>query len=285
MGYQQPPFKNDKEGWSYQYYEVLSALRKAIKLHDKEQAIYWTNVILSGSEKGGAKTVAKQLWIMSTEDVYDEMVVVRAALVYLMADKVPETDQVYYLVARMCDAQMWWESNEGALVDEYWAKAIGDLRDPARRREIPSYALDRHTSRGWAAQKAGRETLAGRGFDDRFSGTDLGRMKSRYMFLRDGFLDAASAVFRTRDGKEDLGFLEWWRQRRKLQGMTKNELEPNDPLGPEDLEAEPGALFSEAEVQELGDALGGGGGGPSRARKAPWKPDTEIAAGPHGWEC
>lgn len=289
MGYPQPPFKNDKEGWSYAYYEVMSSLRKAIKLHDKEQAIYWVQVMLSGSgDKHPAKTVAKQLWIMSTEDLYDEMIVVRAALVYLMADKVPETDQVYYLVARMCDAKMWWEDENGALVDEYWAKAIGDLKDPARRREIPSYALDRHTSRGWARQKAGEVNLAGVGFDDRFSGTDLGRMKSRYMFLRDGFLDAASAVFRTRDGQEDRGFLEWWRARRKLQGMSRGDLEPNDPLGPEDLDAEPGALFSEADVQQLGDALAGGtgGGGPERARRsAPWKPDTEIAAGPHGWEC
>jgi hypothetical protein len=279
MAYQMPPLKNDKEGWSYNWFEVMSALRKSIKLHDKEAAIYWVNVVLSGSDKGGAKSVAKQLWIMSTEDVYDADIVLRAAAVYQMADKVPETDQVYYLAAAMCDAKMWWEDDKGALVDEYWAKAIGDLKDPERRREIPVYALDRHTQRGWAAQRSGRESLAGKGFDDRFSGTDLGRMKSRYMFLRDGFLDAASAVFRTRDGKEDFGFLEWWRTRRKLQGMSRGDLEPNDPLGPEDLEAEPGALFSESDVRPPVE------GPPKQPRPAPYKPDTEIAAGPHGWEC
>jgi hypothetical protein len=270
MSYQMPPLANAKEGWSYNWFEVMSALRKSIKLHKKEDAVYWVNVVLSGTEKGGAKSVAKQLWIMSTEDVYSHEIVLRAALVYLMADKVPETDQVYYLAAAMCDAPMWWESREGRMVDEFWAKAIGDLKDPARRKEIPEYALDRHTSRGWAAQKTHRVTKAGIGFDDRFSGTDLGRQKSAYMLQRDGFLSEDSEVFRFPDGREDEGFLAFWAERRLLQGMTSGDLEPNDPLGKDGVAPPPGELFSMDDSAEMVRALQEG------------RSDVDKAAGTHG---
>jgi hypothetical protein len=263
MAYKMPPL------CGYDWFEVMSSLRKSIKLHNKEDAIYWVNVVLTGSEKGGAKSVAKQLWIMSTEDVYSHEIVLRAAAVYQMAEKVPETDQVYYLAAAMCDAPMWWESPEGRLVDELWAKAIGDLKDPARRKEIPSYALDRHTSRGWSLFKRRVPTKAGPGFDDRFSGTDLGRQKSAYMLLRDGFLNDQSDVWRFPDGREDDGFMGFWADRRHLQGMEAKDLEPNDPLGPGGLQPGGDQLF-----EVVGDQ--------TVYATPDEKTDVDKATGPHG---
>lgn len=222
----------------YQYHEVLSALRKEIKLNDLEAAIYWANVILTFSEgKTGKRTLAKQLWIMSTEDIDDPAIVQRAFVVYQMVDSVAETDQFLYLVAHMCRARKWWEHEEGVAVDTAWAKAIGDLKDPSRRREIPSYALDRHTRRGWQIFRSTGQ------FDDRFTGTDLGRQKTAYMFARDGFIDADSRVEATRDGEPDGGFLKWWRKFRDLMAVSRSELEPNDPLGPDGTVTPEGQLF------------------------------------------
>lgn len=232
MGYSPPPLG------PYQYHEVLSALRKEIKLNDPEAAIYWANVILTYQEgKTGKRTLAKQLWIMSTEDIDDPAIVQRAFIVYTMTDMVAETDQFFYLIGQMCRARKWWEHEEGRFIDWCWGKAIGDLKDPSRQRRIPSYALDRHTRRGWAIFKQTGQ------FDDRFTGTDLGRQKTSYMFQRDGEISPESQVFVTPDGEEDRGFLQFWRNFRRLMHMSTGDLEPNDPLGKDDVEPPPGQLF------------------------------------------
>lgn len=183
----------------YDYMEVVSALRKTIKLNDQEQAIYWTNVMLTFGVK--QKAIAKQLWIMAAEDIDDPVVVLRAFAVFQMADVVPETDHLFFLVAQMCKARKWWETEDGREVDRMWSQAIGDLkREP---RPVPDYALDRHTKRGW------EKRAAGEWWDDRFSGTDIGRMKTVYLFLRDGMLRADLAL--------DEGFWKFWKARKELE--------------------------------------------------------------------
>lgn len=164
----------------YDYYETISALRKCIKLGMVEDSIYWANVILTYNESG-AKIIAKQLWIMAAEDIFDEAVVLRAFAVYQMAGKVKETDHIFFLVARMARAEKWWESPLGSEVDYLWAKATGDLKK--RPKEIPSFALDTHTAKGAIAKKRGYA------IDDRFSGTDAGRQKTKYLYDRDQRLD------------------------------------------------------------------------------------------------
>lgn len=192
--------------------EVVSALRKTIKLNDQEQAIYWLNVMLTYGAK--QRTVAKQLWIMAAEDIDDSMIVMRAFAVYQMADQVQETDHLYFLVAAMCKAQKWWETDEGREVDRQWSKAIGDLK--TQPREVPGYALDRHTKRGWEIRKSGEW------WDDRFSGTDIGRQKTVYLYLRDGELRADLAL--------DGGFWAFWKERKALEGGDQ----PSDQLPLED---------------------------------------------------
>lgn len=195
MTYQQPKLGH------YDYYEVISALRKCIKLGQVEDSIYWANVVLSCHESG-ARIVAKQLWIMAAEDIFDEAVVLRAFAVYQMAGKVKETDHIFFLVARMCRAEKWWESPLGSEVDYLWAKATGDLK--TRPKEIPSFALDTHTAKGAIAKRRGYA------IDDRFSGTDAGRQKTKYLFDRDGKLDP--------DEYPDEQFWVYWEQYKELLG-------------------------------------------------------------------
>lgn len=185
----------------YDYYETISALRKEIKLGRTEDAIYWLNVLLTYNESG-AKTAAKQLWVMSAEDIYDQSVVMRAFAVYQMASKVSETDNLYFLVAQMCLATKWWEVPEGVMVDYLWAKAIGDLKKNPK--PIPSYALDEHTAKGACAKKQGKL------IDNRFSGHDYGRQQTRYLFERDGKLDP--------DNHPDQEFFTQWEMFKDLTG-------------------------------------------------------------------
>ncbi|QOP66230.1 AAA-ATPase [Arthrobacter phage DanielleIgnace] len=214
--YARPPYG------PYDAYLVTSSLRKAIKVDDPEQAIFWLQCMIeSGDEsanKAGKKAAAKQLWIMAAEDCMDQAVTMRAFAVYQMIDVVGETDQLYFLVYQMCKAPKWWETEEGRLVTTLWAKAEGDLkRDMKAMRtggklshEFPSYAQDRHTRMGWATMKKFGY------WDDRFSGTWMGRLKSAYM---------ASKLGRrlTPDDYPDEGFLQAWKDRMALQELDLND--------------------------------------------------------------
>lgn len=190
---------------SYDVFEVISALRKSIKLDDPEQAFYWLTVWLEFGGKSAPKSVAKQLWIVANEDCDDPQITLRSFAVYSMTSVVSETDALYFLTAAMCKARKWWTHPDGQLVDHWWSKALGDLK--CEPREIPSYALDRHTRRGWARHRSGL------GFDDRFSGSDVGRMKTLWLYLRHGRLDPTDQV-------DDDAFRAFWQQRRDLEGKT-----------------------------------------------------------------
>ena len=183
--------------------EVISALRKSIKLGDFGEAAYWLQVVLEHGGTQAQYTAAKQLWIVAAEDVDDPLVVLRSYVVFQMSGQVTETDHLFALVAQMCRAQKWWSTPEGREWDREWSRAVGDLRDPERRRPMPVWALDRHTRGGWERHRAGER------MDDRFSGTDLGRAKTAYLFERDGRLDPSAEI----DGE----FWPLWRERQALE--------------------------------------------------------------------
>lgn len=194
----------------YEHSEVLSALRKTIKLGLKEEAIYWLNVIVTKAERGGPKMAAKQLWIMAAEDIDDQAVVMRAFAVFQMASAVQETDHLFFLVAQMCDAPKWWQTAAGREVDRLWSKAIGDLRtDP---KPVPWYALDRHTRRGWDL----RRKQDGQWNDD-WSGTDEGRLKTTLHHFRG--TDTGNEATRILDSDEE--YQKVLLERRQLEGIRK----------------------------------------------------------------
>jgi replication-associated recombination protein RarA len=123
----------------YDHYEVMSALRKEVKLGDVAAAIYWLNVLLTHGGKSAPALVAKQLWIMAAEDVDDPATVLRAFAVLQMAGRVGEIDHLVFLTAAMCRARKWWQHDDGREVDRAWSQAIGDLKRSPR--EILDFAL------------------------------------------------------------------------------------------------------------------------------------------------
>jgi hypothetical protein len=250
----------------YDQFEVVSALRKTIKLGDKAAAIYWLNVLL---ENNLAKKAARNLWIMAAEDIDEPMIVIRAFAVFMMVSKVAETDHQYYLVAAMCDApkidpdhpksneerlvelcwgmayaRKWWESDDGVEANRLWSQAIGDLKVKERRRPIPEVALDQHTRRGKALA---RRTGAMR---DELSGTDKGQMKTLFQFLADGKLDEHRRVL-----DSEPGFQELYELQQQLQGNRRATPVPKPDEPPnEDLFG--GSLGSDEPPRRLGYHMG-----------------------------
>lgn len=201
----------------YDQFEVVSSLRKSIKHRDVDQAIYWLQVLI---ENQLVKKAAKNLWIMAAEDIDEPMVVLRAFACFVTANKVNETDHLLYLTqamcsaphrdigdpkpiedqlvelaAAMCQARMWWETEEGRHIELLRLKAISEIQGAqANRREIPEYALDQHTRRGKA--KAARGDFGAPGqLRDESSGSDIGRMKTIWQFLANGRLDPEFRLF------------------------------------------------------------------------------------------
>jgi replication-associated recombination protein RarA len=196
----------------YDFYEVLSALRKEIVLGRTEDAIYWLTVLLTHSDSG-AKMAAKQLWIVASEVVDDDACVMRAFAVYQMAGKVSETDHLYYLTAKMCRSPKWFETADGASVDYLWSKSLGDLKKNPKA--IPSYARDEHTSYGARAKKMGRP------IDNRFSGHDYGRQQTKFMYDHYGRLSP--------DDQVPQAFYAYWEQYKELLG------EQDEPMSPQEI--------------------------------------------------
>ncbi len=214
----------ERKQWNlgpYDGREVLSAFRKGIVLADLDAAVYWAHVMLTFGGQGGPRLLARQCWIIAAEVVDDPLAVVRAKAVHDAAGLVPETDHLFGLVGHLVDGLKWWETRRGRAVEDAWSRAIGDLKDPQRRREVPSYALDRHTARGWERFRA-----TGR-WDDRFSGDDRGRQKTLHLFERDGALSASAEL-----DDLDPAFVARWQRLLDLQAESLPDLvvdEPGDP--------------------------------------------------------
>lgn len=162
--------------------EVVSVLRKEIKLGRPEQAIYWLSVMLqmgSGS-KGHLSYIARQLWIVAAEDLFDQQIVLQAFAVNQMIGLASETDHLYQLVYRMATTPNKLHTTDGGReMDWLWGKAIGEIKR-GRWRKMPSYAVDQHTYRGKILIRKDVHV------DQRFNGTDFGRQSTQYLWARDG---------------------------------------------------------------------------------------------------
>lgn len=172
----------------YDNREVVSALRKSVKMARTEEAIWWLTVALECSNHSGGhlKYLGRQLWIMAGEDMFDQQIVLQAYAVYQMIGTCNETDHMYQLVYRMCEAEKVHES-AGAEMDRMWGEAQGKMRN-GQWRQVPSYAVDRHTYRGKSMMYRGERT------DERFSGTDFGRMATRFLWRANGSLDPEAGL-------------------------------------------------------------------------------------------
>jgi hypothetical protein len=278
----------------YNQYEVTSALRKTIKLGLKEDAIYWLNVLLEGGDTA-KKKAARNLWIMAAEDIDEPMIAIRAYAVFQMISKVPETDHLYFLVAAMCsapkqdldnpkpveqqlveltaamcEARKWWETKEGRDVDELWSKAIGDLKVPERRKQIPEVALDQHTQRGKALARARGGQLR-----NELSGTDEGRAKTVFQFLAAGRLDKDVRILDSNPVYQQLARYQRWLQGKiRVPSMGRPDVPPDPSLF--DVPPEGGGpRMSSPPDGEPRPAQ-------RHAGRKTWNGDAWT--GPHGWE-
>lgn len=191
----------------YDNREVVSALRKSIKMARKEEAIWWLTVALEcGSGSGGhLRYLARQLWIVAAEDLYDQGVVLQAFAVYQMLGVCNETDHLYVLVSMMCDAEKIHQDT-GAEMDRFWGEAIGRMVN-GRWRQVPSYAVDRHTLRGQMMMRQKNWP------DERFSGTEFGRAATRFIWGAYGELTPLAEL----TGR----FWQYWRERKEAYGIGK----------------------------------------------------------------
>ena len=223
--------------------EVISALRKEIKLGRHEQALYWLTVMLElgDGSKAHLGYIIRQLWIVSAEDLFDQGIVIQTAAVLANFGLAAETDHLYQLVYRMCDARKLHDTESGRRMNYLWGKAIGHLRR-GDYRKIPSYAVDQHTYRGKVLIKRGYHV------DQRFNGTDMGRISIAYMYLRDKVVGPKSdwdegfwAEFA--EFKEETGM--------KLQKLIRDRSRPRDQQTARDPDAG-GTLFDQTTGEVLG---------------------------------
>ena len=189
----------------YDRYEVTSALRKEIKLGNIEGAFICVNLLLTHGGKPARNHILKQCWIMCAEDLWDARLSIYTASIIQMekAVGVMEEDHFYQLVYRMCKATKWWTQEDGRDFDYLWAKSDGIVKNESY--QIPPYALDSHTRRGLENQrKTGK-------LDDRYSGTEIGRQKTKFIFMRDGQIKSDSAI--------DDDFIHRWSEWQELRGL------------------------------------------------------------------
>ena len=117
----------------YSQTEVISALRKEIKLADVDKAIYWTYIMLEYGDDSFVRKACRQLVVMSAEDLHDDGFTLESTQMMKRAKDGDLThDEIYDAVARACRMEKWWETKYGRSVDFYWGKAQGEYKRGTR---------------------------------------------------------------------------------------------------------------------------------------------------------
>ena len=175
--------KPDYSKTPYHQKDVVSALIKSMRLGKVEDAFYWLQV-MQASE--GWFHIAITLTNFAWEDTVDPMAVLVADIGYrtLLATKGRNENVLFWLVDYMCRATKFWETEEGRIRERLWWKLEDEIKEKGFTREIPPYALDRHSFTAWQTRK----------FDERFSGNREGRLAMCAMQERLGKLDPDSNV-------------------------------------------------------------------------------------------
>lgn len=121
----------------YSQTEVISALRKEIKLADVSKAIYWTYIMLEFGDESFVRKACRQLVVMSAEDLHDDGFTLESTEMMKRAKDGDLThNEIYDAVARASKMEKWWETKYGRSVDFYWGKAQGEYKRGIR--QIPN---------------------------------------------------------------------------------------------------------------------------------------------------
>ena len=166
-----------KQGCPYRKDEVVSAWIKSMRLGLVEDALWWLYVMWEWLRLP-EDYILKRLAIFAHEDAFGPEASLYAAAGIVCA-KASRNDQniTFALTEYMCRATKFWEVPEGRERERLAANVEADLAKQVIR-PIPPYALDAHTRRG---RKQGP--------DNRFSGTDEGRMNMVETYEREGTLE------------------------------------------------------------------------------------------------
>jgi hypothetical protein len=118
----------------YSQTEVISALRKEIKLADVDKAIYWAYIMLEYGDQSFRKKLCRQLVVMSAEDLHDDGFTLESTeLMKRAASGEVTDDELFDAVARACKMEKWWETHYGRSIDYYWGKAQGQYKRGERK--------------------------------------------------------------------------------------------------------------------------------------------------------
>jgi replication-associated recombination protein RarA len=161
--------------------EAVSAWIKEMRLGNVKRALYWVTVMLEELECD-QKYVLRRLAVFAFEDAMDRGFVQYVAGVLACNDATKvrwapggDSNIPYVATVEACKCTKFWEVPEGRERERIWAEVEKRVaKGPPV--EIPRYALDTHTKRGRKQP------------DERFSGTDKGRMNMVEMYEQHGRL-------------------------------------------------------------------------------------------------
>jgi hypothetical protein len=118
----------------YSQTEVISALRKEIKLADVDKAIFWAHIMLEYGDDSFVRKACRQLVVMSAEDLHDDGFTLESTQLMKAAKAGTIThEEIYDAVARACKMEKWWETEYGRSVDYAWGKAQGEYARGERK--------------------------------------------------------------------------------------------------------------------------------------------------------
>lgn len=160
----------------YDYYEVVSALQKAIRRGEEEEALFWgTELYLSEY----ADHAWKRLLVISSEDVGiaapEVSVRVKTLCDLYKNDKKSGEARLFFIHAIL----LLGRASKSRIVDHATIVFFEGLRE---KREIPDYALDVHTTRGRSM---------GRGYEHFF---EKGAVLNNEADLTDEYRDRAKSI-------------------------------------------------------------------------------------------
>lgn len=165
---------------SFSKSEVVSAFIKSMRFGDFGEAAYWCTVLV---ENNISETyISKRLAIFAAEDCFDVELMVLANSVYQMYEmKIGNNNMLWQVLFRCCRAKKFWEISEGKEYEEIINRAIKRYKDNGIEK-IPRWAIDGHTKKFYELRDEGREDET----DERFSGSDVGRLHMIKMYQKYG---------------------------------------------------------------------------------------------------
>lgn len=179
--------------FNFDRYEVVSAWIKEMRRGDGEAALYWSRIMLEAGDlgQGNAESgyMIRRLQILATEDLCPTEGRWAVPYAAALSKCAHETHAINWATWVMAKAKKWWETDEGLELRRTvievkgevlsWLKGktfdwgTGEWRpikdgELAKKRPIPSYAVDIHTYRGKGAKNRGEAV------DERMSGNGAG---------------------------------------------------------------------------------------------------------------